>query len=129
MAKPKNGKSNAPKRPEGRPAIWTSPEVLEKLVDQYFEHEKQPTLAGLAVALDISRSTLYNYGAKDEFLDIIKKARERVERIYEGILIYGDKPTGVIFALKNMSWKDRTDVTTDDKPFPSPIYGGKSTSE
>jgi len=98
----------------GRPRIWTSPEVLEKLVDNYFDTEKHPTLAGLACALDISRHTLYNYEDRDEFLHIIKKARERVERLYEELLVYGGSPTGVIFALKNMSWADsaKTDITS-----------------
>ena len=116
-----------PKHAGGRPAIWTSPEVLEKLIEQYFENQKRPTLAGLAYALDISRSTLYAYGEKDKFSDIIKKARQKVEMLYEDILTYGDRPTGVIFALKNMGWKDRTDVTTNDRDIPSPIYGGAST--
>lgn len=115
------------KNPEGRPATWTSPEVLAKLIDQYFKNQDHPTMAGLAEALDISRATLYNYEKKDEFLDTIKKARQRIELIYENLLIYGGQPTGVIFALKNTGWKDRTDMTTNDKDIPSPIYGGKST--
>lgn len=114
-------------RPVGRPATWTDPKVLEKLIEQYFQHEKQPTLSGLACALDISRATLYNYADKDEFLDTIKKARQRIEEIYENLLIHGDRPTGVIFALKNMGWRDRSDITSGDQPLPTPIYGGKST--
>lgn len=110
IKKKKKKKKAKEVRPVGRPLTWTSPDVLKKLVDNYFESEKQPTLAGLAVALDISRSTLYNYEGKDEFLDIVKKARERVERVYENILVYGGQPTGVIFALKNMGWADRQDI-------------------
>lgn len=114
-----NGKK---KHPGGRPPIWTDPSVLQKLVDQYFEHEEKPTLAGLACALDISRRTLYNYDEKDKFLYIIKKAREKVEEIYEKYLIYGEKPVGTIFALKNMGWKDRSDVTSNDETLkPTPI--------
>ena len=112
----------------GRPSLWVNPEVLAQLVDEYFKHEKEPTLAGLACALDISRSSLYNYGEKDGFLDIIKKARRRVEDIYEKRLIYSDKPTGVIFALKNMDWRDSQNIdhTTKGKPMPVPILGGLS---
>lgn len=99
----------------GRPSLWVNPEVLKKLVDEFFKREKEPTLAGLAVSLNISRSTLYNYAEKDGFLDIIKKARERVEEVYERRLVYGSQPTGVIFALKNMSWRDKRDVDHTSK--------------
>ncbi len=125
--KPKEGKDEE-KPKEGRPPVWTSPEVIQKLINNYFENEKHPTLAGLAYNLDISRATLYNYEHKDEFLDIIKKARDRVLQHYENLLLYSDRPTGVIFALKNMGWADRiesnTDITSGGKPIP--IMGGSS---
>lgn len=102
----------------GRPLIFETPEKLSEAVNQYFEEEKKPTLAGLAYALGINRQTLYNYGERDDFLDIIKRARERVEATYEERLVYGSQPTGVIFALKNMGWKDKTEV---DNRFPDGI--------
>lgn len=112
----------------GRPLKWKNPKVLKKLVDEYFENNTiNKTLSGLANYLNITRSTLYEYDKKDKFSDIIKTARSRIETIYEERLVYGDRPTGVIFALKNMGWKDRSDLTTDDKEIPAPIYGGKST--
>jgi len=94
----------------GRPLAYESPEQLTNDIDKYFKGTDQPTLAGLAYALGISRQTLYNYGEKEGFFDIIKKAREFVEAIYEARLIYSNSPTGVIFALKNMSWKDKTET-------------------
>ncbi len=94
--------------PGGRPLRFESPEELQTQVDIYFSTTERITLAGLALALDISRATLYNYEEKDEFLDIIKKARERVEAKYEERLLYENNPTGVIFALKNMNWQDKT---------------------
>lgn len=93
-----------------RPLKYDTPEKLQTAVDLYFDKEEKPTLAGLAYELGINRQTLYNYENKDQFLDIIKKARERVEASYEGRLIYGSNPTGVIFALKNMGWKDKQEV-------------------
>lgn len=113
MAK-KNGKKT-PKNKGGRPPIWTSAKVLQKLIDNYFESEKRPTLAGLAYALDISRATLYNYEKKSKFLDTIKKARRRIEKIYEEYLIHHERPTGVIFALKNMGWADKTETDITSK--------------
>jgi len=121
----KNGK--APKKNKvGRPPIWKDPIELKQLVFDYFNEEKKPTLAGLACFLGISRSTLYNYENKDKFLDIIKKARQKVESIYEERLIYSSSPTGVIFALKNMGWTDKWegDITTKGKPLPTPILDG-----
>ena len=114
----------------GRPPIWTDPKVLQKLVDNYFETEKKVTLAGLAEALDISRSTLYEYDQKDEFSDIIKKAREKVEKRYEDYLIYSGTPTGVIFALKNMGWADKKEVDhTSGGEKIKPLLGGISRDE
>lgn len=114
----------------GRPLTWTDLETLKKIIDQYFANQKHPTMSGLAEALDISRSTLYNYAERDEFLDTIKKARQKIELIYEELLIYREStPTGVIFALKNLGWKDvqAIDHTTLGEKLPTPIYGGKST--
>jgi hypothetical protein len=104
----------------GRPMIWNDPKDLEILVDQYFKSTERWTLSGLAVFIGIDRKTLYNYEERDEFFHIIKKARDKVESIYEERAIYENNPTGVIFALKNMGWKDRTDITTNDKELVSP---------
>ena len=103
-------KSKDSKHPGGRPPTWTDPKVVEKLIEEYFKREQMPTFAGLACALDISRATLYNYEEKDEFLDTIKKARRRMEEIYEQHLMYSDKPSGVIFALKNTGWADKQNI-------------------
>jgi len=102
--------------PGGRPPSFTDPIELQNLVDEFFKNEPRPTLAGLAVHIGIARSTFYEYEKIDEFSDIIKKARQKVEALYEQRLVYESNPTGVIFALKNMTWKDRSDFTTDDKP-------------
>jgi len=103
---------------EGRPALYETPEQLEGLIDEYFETNARPTLSGLAIALGMCRASLYNYAEKDEFLDILKKARAKVEATYEERAVYDTHPTGVIFALKNMGWTDRvaTDHTTKGQP-------------
>ena len=56
------------------------------------------------------RHTLYNYKEREEFFHIIKKATEKVEARYEKRLIYENNPTGVIFALKNMGWRDKSEI-------------------
>lgn len=91
----------------GRPLVYGTPEKLQEAIAAYFEGTKRPTLAGLALGLGIDRQTLYNYAERDEFIDIIKKARETVEAAYEERLVWDNAPTGTIFALKNMGWKDK----------------------
>lgn len=84
----------------GRPPIWDSPEELQAAVDKYFEDcrnrkiKKQTvqkgevvewevswpvSMAGLALALDVSRDTLNRYSKTDKFSDIIMRARKRIE--------------------------------------------------
>lgn len=92
-----------------RPRKYTAEELQEK-IDQYFKEEEEPTMGGLAVHLKMSRAALIYYKEGDEFFNILKKAREKVESIYEKRLIYKPNPTGVIFALKNMGWKDAQSV-------------------
>lgn len=115
----------------GRPPIWSNPNELKVLVDAYFETTARPTLSGLAVYLDIDRQTLYNYKAKDEFFDILKKATAKVESIYEERAIYENNPTGVIFALKNMGWTDRVanDLTSGGEKITPPIEWVKTPNE
>lgn len=98
----------------GRPLLFETPEQLKSRVDEYFASTERLTLAGLAEFLDVDRQTLYNYKERPEFFDIIKKATEKVEAKYEERLVYEGQPTGVIFALKNMGWKDKTEVESNN---------------
>lgn len=108
----------------GRPPLWTDPQQLQELIDKYFQHEEKPTFAGLAYYIGIDRGTLYNYENKDEFFNTIKKARDRMLEKYEELLIYTGKNTaGIIFALKNTGWTDKTDITTGGESI-KPILGG-----
>jgi len=114
----------------GRPAIFTSPLELQSKIDKYFDGGARArkiitalgdvvevpaiTICGLAYYLGFSsRQSLLDYEKRDEFSDIIKKARLRVEMNYEEMLCDG-KPTGAIFALKNMGWYDRQELTGKD---------------
>lgn len=116
----------------GRPPFYESPEQMEEGINEYFTHIKgeklqsvledgtimeawarlpEPaTITGLALYLGFNdRQSLYDYQAKDEFTCIVKKARTIIECEYEKRLA-GQSPTGAIFALKNMGWKDKTEV-------------------
>lgn len=70
-----------------------------------------PTITGLTLHLGFAaRQSLLDYMDRgDEFSDMVKRAKTRVEHGYE-MGLFGQSPTGAIFALKNMGWADKQDV-------------------
>lgn len=79
---------------------------------EYFEKTEiaKWTITGLTLFLGFcDRQSLYDYQKKEEFTGIIKKCRLMVEMAYEEKLSSKDV-TGAIFALKNMGWKDKSEV-------------------
>lgn len=98
--------------PAGRPPIFKSADELQKGVDEYLEStpSEKYTITGLALSLGFeSRQSFYDYEEKAEYSYIIKRARLFVECSYEHKLS-GNNSTGSIFALKNMGWKDKSEV-------------------
>ena len=118
MAAPKGNKF-AVGNNGGRPALYSTPAELQDQIDDYFDQEDTKfTVCGLALFLGFtSRQSLLDYQNKDEFTDIIKKARLRIECGYEELL---QKPgcTGIIFALKNMGWVDKVETDLSIKEIP-----------
>lgn len=122
MAAPKGNKF-AEGNQGGRPPVFKTPEEMQERIDAYFNggaNKRQVvtlsgilevpalTMSGLAYFLGFSsRNSLYDYDENEEFSGILKKARLKIEMNYEERLAEG-KPTGAIFALKNMGWEDRT---------------------
>lgn len=105
-----------PNKPRiGRPRIYEHPEDMAEAVADYFEtcerNNEKPLVTGLCLHLGFScRETLDEYQRRPAFTDIVKRARTLVEHRYEHDLDK-DKPTGAIFALKNMGWKDGREVS------------------
>ena len=114
----------------GQPPMFATPKELEQKIEEYFEYAKgesregvdgktevvRPpeiiTVTGIALYLGFSdRRSFYDYGAKNEFAHIIKRARLVVENRYEQGL-NSQACTGSIFALKNMGWIDKTELVT-----------------
>ena len=92
----------------GRPAFFNTPEQLQERCDEYFlTNAGLPlTITGLALFLGFeSRQSVYDYSKHGEYSYIIKTAQLKVENGYE-LRLFSDKPTGPIFALKNMGWVD-----------------------
>jgi hypothetical protein len=117
MPAPK-GNKNAIGNEGGHPPYYDDPIKLQEACDNYFkkcEENKEPyTVTGLALALGFcERKSLIDYAEKVEFVHIIKKAKLKVEKGYE-IRLSGNTPTGAIFALKNMNWHDKTELTGNE---------------
>ena len=117
----------------GRPPKYKTPKELQDKVDEYFEscwvdkvtestdkdgvctmsavrYQNRPyTIAGLAYHLGMTTEALRNYQDKDEFLVIVKRAKQQVEMGFEENLTRNN-PTGSIFWLKNHAgYKDKTE--------------------
>ena len=94
----------------GRPAKYKTPQEIEDAVELYFEENDKPTISGLALFLGFeSRQSFYDMEKKSEFTYSIKKARLKIESIYESALHSGNC-TGAIFALKNFGWSDKQEI-------------------
>lgn len=114
---------------KGKPLKFKSAAELQKAIDDYFnscykkvrdEDGKESlqlvkpfTMCGLAMQLGCSRQTLVNYSKKEEFGEVIAKAKLTMERwLEEGI---AENTQGKIFSLKNnYGWGDRTELTGKD---------------
>lgn len=118
----------------GRPLKFKTVEELQSAIDAYFADTPKDewTITGLALALDTYRQTLVNYEHKDEFMDTVKKAKQRIENGYE-IDLKKHGRSGTIFALKNFDWKDKqeTDLTSGGEKIvllPSEIHAKRDSS-
>jgi hypothetical protein len=120
------GNKNALGNNGGRPPLYDDAEKLASDCDDYLqyiagewdEQKKQwireperPTITGLCIWLGFRcKNTLYNYiKIEGEIGYVMDRARLFVEYGYEKQL-HGDRPTGAIFALKNMGWKDTVET-------------------
>ena len=111
---------------EGRPLKFETADELDAAIQAYFDNMNESkgiiTISGLAYFLGFeSRQSIYDYKERQEFSYILKRATFFVESCYEAKLS-GTTPTGAIFALKNMGWRDKVETGftdsdgKDDKP-------------
>jgi DNA-packaging protein gp3 len=96
----------------GRPRTIESPEEMLRLGNAYFEecriNDSHILITGLAMALGLSgREALSEYGRREEYSVTVKSLKSVCEQYAENKL-FGNNPTGPIFALKNYGWTDRT---------------------
>ena len=90
-------------------------EELMARIEDYFNNTPSidQTGAGLCIYLGISRTTYTNYknGTNGpEIQEVIGWAQTRLENKYALDLNRKPNPTGPIFALKQLGWRDNQDV-------------------
>ena len=108
---------------------FTADDIEEK-IENYFsycnENSKPFTMSGLALFLDCSRTTLYQYenelikfhnmseNDKQRIMNAVKRAKRMVEAYQEEQLFIGKSPVGTIFSLKNnFNWKDTQEINNN----------------
>jgi len=106
----------------GRPRKFTSADEIYKAGLEYItstiEQEKHLTFTGLCIALGVVKDTFNDYesGKYDTDLEVfsgpLKDLKQRVENYAEQKL-FGNNPTGAIFALKNYGWKDKQEIESN----------------
>ena len=110
MAAPKGNKFALGLTTNGRPPTFATPEDLEKKCNEYLvycvENEEKPTITGMTLFVGFcSRASWDDYDKRQDFSYIVKRAKMTIENSYE---VSGG--TFDIFALKNMGWKDKSEV-------------------
>lgn len=85
--------------------VLTNPETNKPYLEQY----KPVTTSGLALALGFtSRTSLFNYSGKKEFMNAIARAKLSVEEYTESRLFDRDGARGAEFSLRcNFHWNDK----------------------
>ena len=108
----------------GRPPMYTSAQEMQDVITEYFESSKnnsgkyQPTIEGLTLHLGFgTRQSLIDYAKKEDFIDVLSKAKTFIKSCYEKNL-YGFAWAGSQFALRNLGkedWKDEITEHSDKK--------------
>lgn len=94
---------------------YDNAEELMNKIEEYFNttDPRNQTGAGLCIFLGISRTTYNSYkngNVGPEIQEAIQWAQTRLENKYAIDLNWKPNPTGPIFALKQLGWRDNQDV-------------------
>lgn len=100
----------------GRPAKYTDPKEMERVMLDYFETTKtpsgkyQPTIEGMTLYLGFgTRKSLFDYAERNEdFLNVVNKGKQFIKMCYEKNL-YSFTWAGAQFALRNLGKEDWQD--------------------
>ena len=127
-----NGIEKAMPAWHGRKYLFKTPQQLERRIDEYFksapikviktngiETERRIyTKRGLLLSVGMHEEEFDQYFKVDGFRQVLSRAMLVVGDCYEQLL-HTDKPSGAIFALKNMGWSDtkKDEVKVTVNPF------------
>lgn len=108
----------------GRPSEYEATKVakaVEKYISMCKEQFYLPTVEGLAVELGVGRKTLYNWAKEHpEFLhtlDVLLTLQGSM-LIQNGLKNEYNPTITKLMLSSNHDYKERSDVTSDDKPVP-----------
>jgi hypothetical protein len=125
----------------GRPLKFKTPEELQAKIDAYFDscfypvlnkdneiirddegktllHQVKPfTITGLAVALDVDRVSLLDYSEREDFSNIIARAKAKCENYAEQMLFNRDSARGAQFVLNTSyhRWIEKREIETKNE--------------
>jgi hypothetical protein len=87
------------------------PELVQKFAD-YIDGAAIPIIAEFAYKNDVPRTWLYE---RPEFLTLLKKCIDKKEAALEIGALKGElNPTMSIFSLKQMGWKDKQEIDSNN---------------
>ena len=118
MPAPKGNKYYLLRENSGAKPFYETPTKMAAKAIEYFEKcdesEENLTVTGLIYHLGfVDKKSLRDYKGKKDFSPLIKRMLLLVEENYEKRLSE-TACTGAIFALKNMGWYDRKELTGKD---------------
>lgn len=122
----------------GRPTDYSleilnkAQKYLKQCKDEVIENKLRvdlPSIEGLAIYLKVHRDTLYEWakihpGISDTLEEI--KAEQAKRLLNKGLSGEYNSTIAKLILSSNHGMKEKTDVTTNDKDIPTPIYGGKA---
>ena len=95
----------------GRKLKFKTPADLKAAFDDYFTNTPKMmyTVTGLCLHCNMSRQLLQDYEGREDYRDIVKIAKLKVENSYE-LSLRAHGRAGDIFALKNFGWSDKQQI-------------------
>lgn len=127
-------------------ASWDLPPIdisdakqVAQRIEWFFRHceedDMKPTVAGLCNAIGIDRQTFYNWGVgkyrnseSSAHLDLVKKARNVLEELWEDYMLGGkiNPVTGIFLGKNHFGYADKQEVVLTPN---SPLGDTKDTKE